>query len=52
MKFIDYVTGQGGLMLLGLIVVLVLLIRKYKEKRYFKHIEKSDKIKKESDSKS
>ncbi|MFK7783168.1 hypothetical protein [Psychroserpens sp.] len=33
-------TGKGGIMILGLIVVVVFIYRKYKEKRYFKDIEK------------
>ena len=40
MKLIEYLTGQSGLMILGLIVVVVFIYRKYKEKRYFKDIEK------------
>ncbi len=40
MKIIEYLTGQGGMMILGLIVITVFIIRKYKEKRYFKDVEK------------
>ncbi|WP_323787342.1 hypothetical protein [Psychroserpens sp.] len=40
MEFIEYITGKGGIMILGLIVVVVFIYRKYKEKRYFKDIEK------------
>tara|TARA_B100000809_G_scaffold266004_1_gene326831 strand:+ start:2510 stop:2662 length:153 start_codon:yes stop_codon:yes gene_type:complete len=37
---LNYITGQGGLMILGLIVVVVFIYRKYKEKRYFKAVER------------
>ncbi|WP_299337826.1 hypothetical protein [uncultured Psychroserpens sp.] len=40
MKLIDYFTSKGGMMILALIVVVVFIYRKYKEKRYFKDIEK------------
>nr|WP_321221173.1 hypothetical protein [uncultured Psychroserpens sp.] len=40
MDTLNYITGQGGIMILGLIVVVVFIYRKYKEKRYFKDIEK------------
>lgn len=40
MKFIEYMTGKGGIMILGLFAVVILVYRKYKEKRYFKDIEK------------
>ena len=40
MDLIEYITGKGGIMILGLIVVVVFVYRKYKEKRYFKDIEK------------
>ncbi|XMO85642.1 hypothetical protein AAFN75_12680 [Algibacter sp. AS12] len=40
MKLIEYLTGQGGMMLLGLIAITVFVIRKYKEKRYFKDVER------------
>jgi predicted histidine transporter YuiF (NhaC family) len=40
MELIEYITGKGGIMILGLIVVVVFVYRKYKEKRYFKDIEK------------
>ena len=40
MDFIEYINGKGGIMILGLIVVVVFIFRKYKEKRYFKDIEK------------
>ncbi|MFD2916897.1 hypothetical protein [Psychroserpens luteus] len=40
MDILNYITGQGGIMILGLIVVTVFIYRKYKEKRYFKDIEK------------
>ncbi len=48
MELIDYVTGKGGIMILGLIVVIALLYRKYKEKRYFKYIDKRIQEKKEN----
>ncbi|MEP3838448.1 MAG: hypothetical protein ABJM36_12410 [Algibacter sp.] len=40
MKTIEYLTGQGGMMLLGLVVISVFIFRKYKEKRYFKDVER------------
>jgi hypothetical protein len=40
MDILNYITGQGGMMILGLIVVVVFIYRKYKEKRYFKDIER------------
>jgi len=40
MEIIEYITGKGGIMILGLIVIVVFVFRKYKEKRYFKAIEK------------
>ncbi|MEM5563514.1 hypothetical protein WNY78_00290 [Psychroserpens sp. AS72] len=40
MDILNYITGQGGLMILGLIVVIAFIYRKHKEKRYFKDIEK------------
>ncbi|MCK0108366.1 hypothetical protein MWU58_03605 [Flavobacteriaceae bacterium S0825] len=40
MELIDYITGKGGIMILGLFVVIAFLYRKYKEKRYFKYIDK------------
>ncbi|WP_161792619.1 hypothetical protein [Psychroserpens damuponensis] len=40
MDILNYITGQGGFMILGLIVISVFIYRKYREKRYFKHIEK------------
>ena len=47
MELIEYLTGKGGIMVLGLIVVIALLYRKYKEKRYFKYIDKRIQEKKE-----
>jgi len=47
MELIEYLTGKGGIMVLGLIVVVALLYRKYKEKRYFKYIDKRIQEKKE-----
>jgi len=40
MELIEYMTGKGGIMILGLIVVVIFVYRKYKEKRHFKDIEK------------
>ena len=40
MELFDYLTGKGGMMILGLIVLVVFIIRKWKEKRYFKDIDK------------
>jgi len=40
MELIEYITGKGGIMILGLIAVVAFVYRKYKEKRYFKDIEK------------
>ena len=45
MDVFDYLIGQGGLMILGLIAVFALLFRKYKTQRYFRHIEKQIKNK-------
>jgi len=47
MELIEYLTGKGGIMVLVLIVVIALLYRKYKEKRYFKYIDKRIQEKKE-----
>ena len=47
MELIDYLTGKGGVMILGLIAVVALVLRKYKEKRYFKYIDKRIQEKKE-----
>ncbi len=40
MELIEYMTGKGGIMIIGLIAVVLFVYRKYKEKRYFKNIEK------------
>ena len=40
MDILNYITGQGRIMILGLIVVVVFIYRKYKEKRYFKDVER------------
>jgi len=45
MELFNYLTGQAGLMILGLIVISVFIYRKYKTQRYFKHIEKKIKDK-------
>ncbi|WP_169301415.1 hypothetical protein [Pontimicrobium aquaticum] len=48
MELLEYLTGKGGLMLLGLIVIVAFVYRKYKEKRYFKYIDKRIQEKKEN----
>ena len=40
MKIVEYLTGKEGMMILGLIVLIIFIIRKWKEKRYFKNMEK------------
>ena len=40
MELIEYITGKGGIMIIGLVAVVIFVYRKYKEKRYFKDIEK------------
>ena len=40
MKIFEYLTGKEGMMILGLIVLVIYIIRKWREKRYFKSIEK------------
>jgi len=40
MEIFEYLTGKGGMMILGLIVLIVFIIKKWKEKRFFKDIEK------------
>ena len=45
MEQLNYLTGKYGLVLLGLIVLCALLYKKYKTQRYFKYIEKKQKIK-------
>jgi len=40
MELIEYITGKGGIMIIGLVAVVIFAYRKYKEKRYFKDIEK------------
>lgn len=46
MKLYDYITGQGGLMVIGLFVISVLFYKKWKTQRYFKYIEKKEKERK------
>lgn len=36
MDIFEYITGKGGIMILGLFVVLVVLYNKIKARRYFK----------------
>jgi hypothetical protein len=40
MRLIEYLTGKGGILILGLVAIIVFAFRKYKEKRYFKYIDK------------
>jgi hypothetical protein len=40
MEIIEYINGKGGIMILGLIAITIFGFRKYKEKRYFKAVEK------------
>lgn len=40
MEFIDYITGKGGILIIGLITMVVFIYRKYKDKRYFKDVQK------------
>lgn len=47
MEIFEYLTGKGGIMVLGLIVLVIFIFRKWKEKRYFKDVEK--RIKKNDD---
>lgn len=47
MELIEYLNGKGGIMILGLFVIAALAYRKYKEKRYFKYIDKRIQEKKE-----
>lgn len=45
MNILNYLTGQGGMLILGLVVIVVFIFRKYKEKRYFKAVERRMKAK-------
>ena len=47
MEIFEYLTGKSGIMVLGLIVLVIFIFRKWKEKRYFKDVEK--RIKKNDD---
>jgi len=40
MEVFEYLTGKGGLMILGLIIVFAVLFKKYRNWRYFKSAEK------------
>ncbi|MBU2938150.1 hypothetical protein KO494_01230 [Lacinutrix sp. C3R15] len=40
MKILEYLTGKEGILILGLVVTVVYFVRKWKEKRYFKSVEK------------
>lgn len=40
MELFEYLTGKGGMVILGLIALVSFVYRKYKEKRYFKYIDK------------
>lgn len=48
MELLDYLSGKGGIMILGLIAIVAFVYRKYKEKRYFKYIDKRIQEKKEN----
>jgi len=44
MELFEYLTGRGGMLLLGLFVVLTVLYKKIKARRYFKiHSKKKNK---------
>jgi len=45
MEIFEYLTGKGGLMILGLIIVFAVLFKKYQNWRYFKKSEKRRKNK-------
>lgn len=45
MEIFEYLTGKGGLMILGLIVISVVLVKKYKNWRYLKDMDKRRKNK-------
>jgi hypothetical protein len=45
MEIFEYLTGKGGLMILGLIIVFAVLFKKYQNWRYFKKVEKKRKNK-------
>ena len=47
MEIFEYLTGKDGIMVLVLIVLVIFIFRKWKEKRYFKDVEK--RIKKNDD---
>ncbi|WP_203460525.1 hypothetical protein [Lacinutrix sp. WUR7] len=40
MKILEYLTGKEGMLILGFVVIAIYFVRKWKEKRYFKSIEK------------
>ena len=40
MEIFEYLTGKGGIMVLGLIILVIFIFRTWKEKRYFKDVEK------------
>jgi len=40
MEIYEYLTGKGGMMILGLIVLVIFIFRKWREKRYFKDVYK------------
>lgn len=44
-ELFNYLNGQGGLLLLGFVVLIVFLIKKIKNERYFRQIEKKRKEK-------
>jgi hypothetical protein len=45
MEVFEYLTGKGGLMILGIIIISAVLFKKYKNWRYFKDLEKRRKNK-------
>lgn len=45
MEIFNYLNGQGGFMILGLFVIVIVLYRKYKNYRYFKDMKKRQKNK-------
>ncbi|MFT7073753.1 MAG: hypothetical protein ACJA1Z_003746 [Patiriisocius sp.] len=45
MEVFEYLTGKGGLMILGMIVIIAFLYKKYKNYCYFKDMEKRRKNK-------
>ena len=46
MNIVNYLMGQGGMLILGLVVIVVFIFRKYREKHYFKSVERRMKARK------